>query len=175
MGFISLTPSYEVTMTQPNHKGRSLLTRDQLAKVHIAKKQLCLDDDDYRDILERITGHRSSRAVAPDQLQALQREFRRLGWDGYLLRRDEVPPLKYTDCDNRPGRPNGAQLRMLEAMFVNTKGFADTSPDEAFRRFLEKRFSVSHARMLDDRKFESALTAVKRLQGERGVKQAWQG
>ena len=162
-------------MAMLKQKGASLLNRGQLAKIHIAKKALCLSDDDYRDILERITGKRSSRDVALDQLPTLQREFRRLGWDGYLLRRSEIAPLRYVDCDNRPGRPNGRQLRMLEAMFVNIKGFADTAPDAAFRKFLEKRFNVSHARLLDDRTFESALTAVKRLQAERGVKKVWNG
>jgi hypothetical protein len=160
---------------QPHHKGHSLLSRDQLAKLHIAKKALCLGDDDYRDILERITGARSARDVSPEQLPALQRELRRLGWDGYLLRREEFPALPYTDCDNRPDRPNGSQLRMLEAMFKDIKGYADIDPDSAFRRFLEKRFNVSHARLLDDRTFESALTAVKRLQRERGVKRQWKG
>jgi hypothetical protein len=152
-----------------------LLSRDQLAKIHIAKKALCLGDDDYRDILERITGKRSARDVAPEQLQALQRELRRLGWDGYLLRRDEIQPLPYMDCENRPGRPNGPQLRMLEAMFKDIKGYADVSPDEAFRKFLEKRFGISHARLLDDTKYEAALTAVKRLQKHYGVKRAWKG
>lgn len=97
------------------------------------------------------------------------------GGKGICSAESEVPPLKYVDCDNRPGRPTGAQLRKLEAMFVNINGYADTNPDEAFRKFLERRFEVSHARLLDDRKFESALTAVKRLQAERGVKKVWKG
>lgn len=154
----------------PDHKGTSLLSRDVLAKLHIAKKGLALDDDDYRDLLQRITGHRSARELRPDDLPGLQRELRRLGWDGYLLRRDEMPPLKYRDMDNRPGRPTGAQLRMLEARFKSIKGFADINPDGAFRAFLEKRFGISDARLLDDAKLEAALSAVKRLERERGTK-----
>jgi hypothetical protein len=156
--------------TQPDHKGESLLSRAILAKIHIAQKELCLDTDEYRDILERITGHRSARDIDPDQLLALQREFRRLGWTGYLLKRDEIPPLKYTDLSRRPGRPSGAQLRMLEARFKNLKGYADTAPDKAFRAFLEKRFRISDAKLLDDEKYEAALTAVKRLEKQHRVK-----
>lgn len=158
---------------QPDHKGVSLLSRDVLAKLHIAKKDLCLDDDDYRDILERSTGHRSAREITPEQVPALQRELRRLGWDGYLLRPGELPPLKYRDMDNRPGRPTGAQLRMLEARFVNIRGFADRNPDAAFRAFLERRFHISDVRLLDVGRFEAALSAVKRLEAQRGVKQPY--
>jgi hypothetical protein len=156
-----------------NNGKRASISRAALAKVHIAKKQLALDEDDYRDVLERITGHRSSKEITPDQLMPLQREFRRLGWKGYLLRRDEVEPLKYEDLGHRKGRPTPAQLRMLEARFVNIKGFADVNPDAAFRAFLEKRFGISHAKLLDDRTYEAALTAVKRLERDKGVKKEW--
>lgn len=153
----------------------SLLTRAQLAKIHIARKAVGLREDDYRDILERIAGVRSARDLRPEHLPPLQREFRRLGWDGYLLRRSELPALPYTDMDNRPEAPTGAQLRMLEAMFKNILGFADIAPDAAFRKFLKNRCGVEHPRFLDIRKYEAALTAVKRLQAERGVKNPWSG
>jgi len=158
-------------MTNPDHKGISPLDRNTLARLHIAKKELCLDDDDYRDILERVTGHRSAREIGPESLPALQRELRRIGWQGYLTpRHGNRPPLPYADCDNRPGRPTGAQLRMLEARFVNIRGFADINPPAAFRRFLQRRFGISHVRLLDDRAYEAALTAVRRLEKERGTK-----
>ncbi len=158
-----------------DHSGKSQLSRAILAKIHIARKELCLDDDDYRDILERITGCRSARDVRADQLLPLQREFRRIGWKGYLLRQDEIPPLKYSELRHRPGRPSPAQLRMLEARFKNIRGFADVNPDGAFRAFLEKRFRISDARLLDDESYEAALTAVKRLEWERGVKKEFTG
>jgi hypothetical protein len=158
----------------PDHNGESRLPMRVLALLHMAKKELCLDDEDYRDLLERTTGARSARDVVPDALMALQRELRRLGWNGYLLRRDEVPPLEFEDLGNRrPGFPNPKQLRMLKAMFLNTKGFGDIAPDYAFRKFLEKRFRVSDARMLDANAYEAALAAVRRLQRARGVKREY--
>ena len=41
----------------------------QLAQIHIAKKELGLDDDTYRDVLERVTRQRSSAGLDhdPDQ------------------------------------------------------------------------------------------------------------
>jgi hypothetical protein len=159
-----------------NHKGQSLLPRAVLQKLHIAKRELALDDDDYRDVLEAATGHRSAKDITPDQVPALQRRLREIGWNGYLLRKDQMRPagtpvlLKYAGLDHRPGRPTSRQLRMLEARFKNIKGFADIDPDAAFRQFLAKRFGVSHANLLDDAKFEAALSAVKRLEKTRGTK-----
>ena len=51
-----------------------------LAKVHIARKELALDDDSYRAILKRITGQTSSAGLPDRQLDAVLTEFKRLGW-----------------------------------------------------------------------------------------------
>lgn len=51
-----------------------------LAKIHIAKKELGLDDDNYCAILTRITGCASSGDCNEAQLDALIVEFKRLGW-----------------------------------------------------------------------------------------------
>ena len=159
---------------QQNHKGISKLSRGTLARLHIAKKALGLSEDDYRDLLQRVCGVRSATLIEPDQVLELQRELRRIGWDGYLLRKDELPPLKYSDIEYRDGdTPTGAQLRMLEARFKNIRGFADFAPDLAFRKFLEKRCHVAHPKFLDLRTYEIALSAVKRLENERGVKKPY--
>ena len=51
-----------------------------LAKVHIAKKELGLDDATYRAVLQRITGKTSSAGLKDHQLDAVLTEFKRLGW-----------------------------------------------------------------------------------------------
>ena len=56
------------------------MTRALLAKVHIAKKDLGLTDENYRAILVRITGKASSADCSERQLEQLLAEFRRLGW-----------------------------------------------------------------------------------------------
>lgn len=54
--------------------------RPLLAKVHIAKTQLGLDDDQYRDIVRRITGKDSAAQCRYSQLVDLINEFKSLGW-----------------------------------------------------------------------------------------------
>jgi phage gp16-like protein len=51
-----------------------------LAKVHIAKKDLGLDEETYRDIVQRVTGHPSAGECTERQLDELLGEFKRLGW-----------------------------------------------------------------------------------------------
>ena len=54
--------------------------RPLLAKVHIAKAQLGLDDEQYRDILRRVTGKESASKCRYSQLVDLINEFKALGW-----------------------------------------------------------------------------------------------
>lgn len=52
----------------------------QLSKIHIAKKDLGLDDDTYRALLGRVSGVRSAKDLNPRQIGAVLAEFERLGW-----------------------------------------------------------------------------------------------
>lgn len=52
----------------------------QLSKIHIAKKDLGLDDDTYRSLLNRVTGKSSAKDLSPLQVAGVLREFERLGW-----------------------------------------------------------------------------------------------
>ena len=56
------------------------VNRAMLAKVHVAKKQLGLDDDSYRAIVTRITGHDSAGKASTGDLERLLAEFTRLGF-----------------------------------------------------------------------------------------------
>ncbi len=51
-----------------------------LAKIHIAKAQLGLDDDTYRALLARIAGVRSAKDLNRRQIGAVLAEFERLGF-----------------------------------------------------------------------------------------------
>ena len=71
--------------------------RGLLAKVHIAIKELCLPEDDYRALLDREFGKRSAAKLTIIELQYLVFWFEEHGW--------------------RPKRENnkGTQIRALQA------------------------------------------------------------
>ena len=54
--------------------------RKLLAKVHVGRKALGIGEDDYRALLERLTGHRSATYLDHDQLDGVLGEFERLGF-----------------------------------------------------------------------------------------------
>ena len=51
-----------------------------LAKLHIAKKQLGLDDELYRDTLERFTGKRSAKDMTRHEQETVLAHFRKAGF-----------------------------------------------------------------------------------------------
>lgn len=54
--------------------------RSMLAKVHVAKKELGLDETAYGDVLFRETGHSSSANCSDAELVKLLDAFKRMGW-----------------------------------------------------------------------------------------------
>jgi phage gp16-like protein len=57
----------------------SMRNRD-LRRIHTGRRMLCLDDDTYRDLLERLTGQRSAAALNGRQRRAVIDELYRLGF-----------------------------------------------------------------------------------------------
>lgn len=52
----------------------------QLSKIHVAKKDLGMDDESYRAMLARVAGVTSAKDLNPRQVGLVLREFERLGW-----------------------------------------------------------------------------------------------
>lgn len=51
-----------------------------MAKVHIGKKELGLDDATYRDVLERVTGKRSCKKMLIGELEAVIKDMEASGF-----------------------------------------------------------------------------------------------
>lgn len=87
-----------------NHENRKKRVRkSQLARIHIAKQQLDLDEATYRAMLERVTGKRSSAQMNNWQRGQVLKELSRLGFKAEKTSRihegrpkdtDEVPQLR---------------------------------------------------------------------------------
>ena len=66
-------PRHAVADT-PRHR------KAQLAAIHVAKKTLGIDDEDYRDILETLTGRRSCKHMSELERARVLDHFRKLGF-----------------------------------------------------------------------------------------------
>lgn len=99
-----------------------------LAKIHIAKAQLGLDDDTYRAILARVAGVRSAKELGPRQVGALLAEFQRLGWQPAAPKRAgrKVP---------KPAQERGKLVGKIEALLAEAGrpwAYADAMAQKMF-------------------------------------------
>lgn len=111
--------------------------RKLLAKVHIAKQQLGLDDDVYRAVLLRVAGASSAGDLMEEQLAAVVREFRRLGW------------TPRTASGKRPS--DKAYIRKIWAIWteMGSRGVIQIATRGALRSFVQKMTGISDPQWLD--------------------------
>jgi phage gp16-like protein len=137
-----------------------------LAKIHIAKKELGLEDSIYRDILYRKFRVSSSRSLSNSQAMVLVHHFKSLGWQE---RRGDsrTAPKKYDDLGKRDAyAATPAQLRMIEAMWHDLyRGNFET---KHLRQFLFNHFKVSDIRFLEkDTSAHDVIEALKQMKTRR--------
>jgi phage gp16-like protein len=128
-------------------------TRPMLAKIHLAKKQLALTDDSYRDVLRRITGLDSARAMRPDQLDAVLKEFARLGWK-------PKPARKLSDSP---------QVRMIHAVWKDIVALQGHGNAASLRAFVRRQTRTEdHPDGIDSPEFLKGAMAERVLEGLKG-------
>ena len=129
-------------------------------KVQVARKQLGLDDGAYRAIIARVCGGKtSSTACGPSDLDALLREFRRLGW--------KPTPGKAGGKPRRPP-PRDAQVRMIHGVWADLAPFVADPSDAGLRAFVARQtrtpanpVGVSAPEFLDSRSANKVLEGLK--------------
>lgn len=123
--------------------------RAMIAKIHLAKAQLALTEDSYRDVLRRVTGLDSAGAMRADQLDAVLREFARLGWRPRPAKRRSEKP----------------QVRMIHAVWkdIVALGGAEAAGLRAFVR--RQTRTEDHPDGVDSPEFLDAGMAARVLEG----------
>jgi phage gp16-like protein len=117
-----------------------------LAKIHIAKKQLGLEDDDYRALLARTTGKSSLRAMSTQEHVQVIKELERIGFK----------PRHKID---------GPYAKKLQALWLSAYnlGIVENPSDEAMLGFIKRQTGIEHTRFLRDA--ADAKKAVEALKG----------
>lgn len=119
-----------------------------LAQVHLGAKRKGMDDDTYRDWLERETGQRSCKQLTDTQLSALVQELRGAG------ALDDAPPGTVGRPD-RPTRPQWARLGTA----CRALGWSGTA-DPRFAAFVKRTARVDHPRFLDRKGASKVITGL---------------
>lgn len=118
-----------------------------IAAIHVAKKQLALDDDTYRTLLVRVTGKDSCGAMSEGERQRVVEELRRQGFK---------PAQKALQ---------GPFVKKLQALWISAwhLGLVDDRRDGALIAFVRRQTGIGHMRWLIDA--EDAAKVSEALKG----------
>jgi len=117
-----------------------------LAKIHIARKELAIPEEQYRALLVRITGQNSASVLRDAQLQAVLDEFRRFGW---------APANTFKRSDKK-------HVRLVFALWteLGRLGAVDATRP-ALRAFVERQAGVADPEFLTAQEAYKVTEALK--------------
>lgn len=134
-----------------------LARRNRLAALHCAKRDLGMDEDAYRDLLERVGGKRSAGDLSDRQLDRVLEELRGKGWK---------PSHKGTMRQGRTQR--GRYMRALWAKVSRER--SEASLQAMIRRQLGLGADVLvDPDLLDPADCNAVIEALKAMARRRGV------
>lgn len=132
-----------------------------IAAIHVAKKQLGLDEDTYRAKLQIITGKSSVKDMTEEERQRVISAFRQNGFKPVERRQDGRQKL------------SGQFAKKLQALWIGgyNLGVVENRDDSAMLAFVKRQTGLDHTRFLhyanDARKAIESLKAW--LRREAGV------
>lgn len=116
-----------------------------LAAIHVARKQLGLDDDTYRAMLVRVTGKDSAGKMNEAERQRVVEELRKRGFK-----------KSSTPARSRAAGPYRAKLQALWIALWNL-GLVDDPSDYAMTTFVRRQAKLDHTRFLIHHEDASAV------------------
>jgi len=118
-----------------------------LSKIHIAKKDLGLDDETYRALLVRVAGVRSAKDLSPRQAGKVLAEFERLGWKSSPVKTGRKAPVAAADRAKLVGK--------IEAFLAESKRSWAYADGMALRMF-----KVDRVEWLDPEQLRKMVAAL---------------
>jgi len=131
------------------------------AVLHIAKSQLGLDDETYRDALEAHAGVRSAKDLDGKGYAKVLSHFVKCGFvmQARTRRPDFMKPVR------RPGFASPGQIKKIYALWWTLSGtyYEKGKEFKALRAFLRARFRVDHENFLTPDKAHQVIEALKKI------------
>jgi len=135
--------------------------RAAMAKIHVAKKVLGLDDDIYRAMLRRITRRDSCSKMTLAQLDDVVAEMKRLGWQ-------EEPPRERTRKRRESAPGHVRKIYALWNALVaagGIEGLSNVSSNDAskhaLRGFVVRQTGISAPEFLTGQQAVAVIEALK--------------
>lgn len=137
--------------------------RTMIAKLHLAKRDLAMGDDDYRAVLERVTGQRSASGLSAAQLDAALKEMARLGWEA-----------KPGNGRRAASSPAAAKARAM-LISLGLMGVIRNSSEAALHAFARRQIGVDRLDWARDDQVYKLIEALKAIANRNGWCQSTEG
>lgn len=138
--------------------------KSQLARIHIARKDLGLDELVYREVLFNETGKRSAADLTYLQAEKVLKYFEAAGWKPKV--QDSGFPARggIQGGKQREGFASPKRLRMIEGLWADLSFAPKDRQKAALREFLWKRFHCSDLRFLTSEGAAKVINALLAMQ-----------
>lgn len=136
-----------------------------LAKLHIAAKEVGLEDGDYRDLLERITGQRTAKGLSEAQIGLVLDELKAKGW---------TPRSKAARPGDRPARPSDHPVaKKARALWISLYHLGEIrDPSErALEAFAKRQLKCERLQWADQGQGAKLIEALKAMAERAGWSQ----
>lgn len=131
-----------------------MISAKRVAVVHVARRQLGLDDDAYRAVLHHHGGGAASAKELDDAgFERVMAYFNAFGFRSTWTKRT---------YGNRPGMAAPKQVTLIRALWREWSGADD---EAALNRWLDASFKVSALRFLTAGGAQQAITALRSMTG----------
>ena len=136
------------------------LRNNDLAKIHIARKDLAMTDDSYRALLQRVTGKESASALSIAERVKVMAEFTRLGWK---------PKPKSKPNPHKPTNPDDWRLPRLNLIrhlwqWLHEKGQVRNADDDALQAFCGQHMEAERLEWATSPELNKCVEALKSWQ-----------
>ena len=129
------------------------LRSSDLAKIHMAKAALSMDDEIYKAMLVRLTGHDSASKLNLGERTTVLNELQRLGW---------MPKMQKTaKTDWRAPR-----IRLIQSLWrqLCTKGVVKEQTEDALLAFCKTHTQTERLEWADSKGLNDCIEALKSWQ-----------
>lgn len=139
------------------------MTPNQLSVIHLAKKQLGLDDDTYRAVLKTHGGVESSKDLDAAGFEAVMRYFKRCGFESTWRKRN---------FGDRTGMASARQVDFIRKLWRKLTGGDD---EAALNKWLKRTGKVDALRFLTPDAARKAITGLHKMAGRKAMVAADRG
>lgn len=137
--------------------------RSMEGKVQVAKMELALDEDSYRDVMMRITKRASIKVCTDEEVIALINEFKRQGWQA----KPKNPPRFANSRSRGADHPTARKARALW-ISLEQLGAIGNASEAALEAFVKRQMGAERLQWADQGQMDKvieALTAIARRHG----------